>query len=48
MGNSNFYTKGDTEDIISRISQVHTITMFCPIGDQCVSSLKNTLEIITN
>ncbi len=46
MGNSNFYTKGDTEDIISRISQVHTITMFCPIGDQCVSSLKNTLEMI--
>ncbi len=46
MENSNFYTKGDTEDIISRISQVHTITMFCPIGDPCVRSLKNTLEMI--
>ena len=46
MGNSNFFTKGDTEDIISRISQVHTITMFCPIGDSCVRSLKNTLEMI--
>lgn len=46
MGNSNFYTKGDTEDIISRINQVHTITMFCPIGDECVRSLKKTLEMI--
>ena len=46
MGNSNFYIKGNYEDIITRISQVHTITMFCPMSDHCVQSLKNTFEIM--
>lgn len=46
MGNSNFYIKGNYEDIITRISQVHTITMFCPMSDHCVQGLKNTFEIM--
>ena len=45
MSNSNFYIKGNYEDIITRISQVHTITMFCPMSDHCVQGLKNTFEI---
>ena len=46
MSNSNFYIKGNYEDIITRISQVHTITMFCPMSDHCVQGLKNTFEIM--
>ena len=46
MGDSNFYIKGNYEDIITRISQVHTITMFCPMSDHCVQGLKNTFEIM--
>lgn len=46
MGNSNFYIKGNYEDIITRISQVHTITMFCPMSDHCVQGLKSTFEIM--
>ena len=46
MSKSNFYIKGNYEDIITRISQVHTITMFCPMSDHCVQSLKNTFEIM--
>ena len=46
MGNSNFYIKGNYEDIITRISQVHTITMFCPMSDHCVQGLKNAFEIM--
>ena len=46
MGKSNFYIKGNYEDIITRISQVHTITMFCPMSDHCVQGLKNTFEIM--
>ena len=46
MGNSNFYIKGNYEDIITRISQVHTITMFCPMSDHCVQGLNNTFEIM--
>ena len=46
MGNSNFYIKGNYEDIITRISQVHTITMFCPMSDHCVQGLKNTFAIM--
>lgn len=44
MENNSFYTKGEKEEIVSRINQVHTITMFCPIGDYCVQSLKNSFE----
>lgn len=46
MENSSFYTKGDREEIISRIGQVHTITMFCPIEDTCIQSLKNSFEMM--
>ena len=46
MSNSNFYIKGNYEDIITRISQVHIITMFCPMSDHCVQGLKNTFEIM--
>ena len=46
MINTNFYTKGDYKEIITRISQVHTITMFCPMSDHCVQGLKNTFEIM--
>ena len=46
MINSNFYIKGNYEDIITRISQVHTITMFCPMSDHCVQGLKNTFEVM--
>ena len=46
MGNTDFYTKGDYKEIITRISQVHTITMFCPLSDSYVQGLKNTFEIM--
>lgn len=46
MEENNFYIKGFKDDIVSRISQVHTITMFCPISDYGVQSLKNTFEIM--
>ena len=46
MGNTNFYTKGDYKEIITRIQQVHTITMFCPIEDMMMKSLKNTMDIM--
>ena len=44
MSNSEFYTKGDKDSITSRIGQVHTITMFCPMQDMCVQGLKVALE----
>lgn len=44
MDNISFYTKGDKEDIVSRIGQVHTITMFCPLNDMGVCVLKNFLS----
>ena len=46
MGNSNFYTKGDSEEVLSRIGCVHTLTMFCPLGDVCVQGFKGTLEMM--
>lgn len=46
MGNSTFYTKGEREKIISRISQVHTITMYCPLADPGICSLRNSMEIV--
>ena len=41
-----FYTKGDRDDVLSRIGQVHTITLFCPLNDFCVQGLMNTFEIM--
>ena len=46
MGNTNFYTKGDYKEIITRISQVHTITLFCPMEDILIQGLKNTMDIM--
>ena len=46
MDKKEFYTKGDRDDIISRIGQVHTITLFCPLNDLCVQNLKNTFELM--
>ena len=46
MENSSFYTKGEKEEVTSRIGQVHTITMFCPIGDYCVQSMKNSFDMM--
>lgn len=46
MDNSYFYTKGNPEDIITRINQIHSITVYCPVDDFCVRSLKDTLEIM--
>lgn len=46
MGNTNFYTKGDYKEIITRIQQVHTITMYCPIEDTMMKSLKNTMDVM--
>lgn len=44
MENRSFYTKGEKEEVVSRIGQVHTITIFCPLGDLYIQSLKNTFE----
>ena len=46
MDNSYFYTKGSKEDIVMRINQVHSITIFCPLGDFCVRSLRDTFEVM--
>ena len=46
MSNSNFYTKGVREDVISRINQVHTMTMFCPLCDYGVMALMNSFELM--
>ena len=46
MGNSKFYTKGEKEEVVSRIGQVHTITLFCPISDFCIQSLKSSFEMM--
>lgn len=46
MGNCGFYTKGDHKDVLSRINQVHTITMFCPLEDSGVQVLKSALDIV--
>ena len=39
-----FFTKGDKEEILSRVSQVHTITLYCPIRDLCMISLRGSFE----
>lgn len=46
MDKTEFYTKGKKEDVISRIGQVHTITLFCPLQDFCVQELLYTFEIM--
>lgn len=46
MEKSVFYTKGEREEITSRMNQVHTITLFCPISDLAVMSLQNSFEMI--
>lgn len=46
MDKMSFYTKGDNNTILSRISQVHTITVYCPLNDFCVKSLYDTFEIM--
>ena len=41
-----FYTKGDVDDVLSRIPQVHTITMYCPLTDMCVLNLRSTFGVV--
>jgi len=38
-----YYTKGDKETIIKRINQIHTITLYCPLQDKGVQTLKRYL-----
>ena len=42
----NFYTKGGDDVASMRIGQVHTITMYCPLGDIGVQILKNAFDIV--
>ena len=44
MVSSGFCTKGMLEDVVPRINQVHTITLYCPINDACVQVLRNSFE----
>lgn len=46
MDNNEFYTKGNPVEVITRIDQVHTITIYCPLSDVCVQNLKDCLETI--
>ena len=46
MGNDSFFTKGDRENILQRIGQVHTITMYCPLDDDGVLALWRSLESV--
>ena len=43
MGNDSFFTKGDRENILQRIGQVHTITIYCPLDDDGVLALWESL-----
>ena len=43
MGNDSFFTKGDRENILQRIGQVHTITIYCPLDDDCVLAVGESL-----
>ena len=43
MGNDSFFTKGDRENILQRIGQVHTITIYCPLDDEGVLALWGSL-----
>lgn len=46
MDKKEFYTKGDRDDVLSRMNQVHTLTLFCPMNDECVQNLKSTIELM--
>jgi len=46
MSNSVFYTKGDKDEMVMRLSQVHTITLYCPINDYGVVNLMNSLMVL--
>ena len=46
MSNNSFYTKGDKDEILMRLPQVHTITMYCPINDYAVLNLRNALSVM--
>ena len=46
MDNNEFYTKGNVSDVVSRIDQVHTITIYCPLSDYCVQTLRDTLGMV--
>ena len=46
MDNNEFYTKGNPVEVITRIDQVHTITMYCPLSDVCIQNLKDCLETL--
>ena len=43
MENDSFFTKGDRENILQRIGQVHTITIYCPLDDDGVLALWGSL-----
>ena len=46
MDNSEFYTKGNVADVVTRINQVHTITIYCPLSDNCVKQLWSTFHLM--
>lgn len=46
MSNIGFHTKGDKESITSRVDQIHTITIYCPLQDMYTRSLKDTMKVI--
>ena len=46
MDNNEFYMKGNPVEVITRIDQVHTITIYCPLSDICVQNLKDFLDAI--
>ena len=46
MNSNEFYTKGSREDVVSRINQVHTITLFCPMSDFYMQTLKSSFELM--
>ena len=43
MGNDSFFIKGDRENILQRIVHVHTITIYCPLDDDGVLALWESL-----
>ena len=46
MGSDSFFTKGNRDNILQRIGQVHTITIYCPLDDDGVLALWGSLGII--
>lgn len=46
MENSMIYTKGNKDDVVTRISNVHTITIYCPLQDICIHYLRETFDIM--